>query len=322
MSGMRALMDAGVHAQFVRLHRDDSANAHGGARFFPWHRAMLVEFEHALRTLVDPDIALGYWDWASDAGDPAASRVWSETLLGGASPGACIPDGPFAGVMAAVNTPHCVVRNFYGRSAGGMLGHGFVDPDVIRALVGTAGGDWATFASAAERVHGDVHVGVGAAVEARPVGDMMPTAISPNDPAFFVHHAFVDAWWADRQVLVDATEYSGLHGGAFVSPTERLDVFNTTVADTFDLPCVAYAPPVVARTAAGRGFAPSEASGSGPPLIFEFNKRRAARNETAIEATRDDFARSVGMSAAAIEVAKTALAAIEARAAAARGKAG
>lgn len=310
-AGMRTLIDAGVHAQFVRRHAVDSRAAHGGAQFFPWHRALLVELEHALRTLVDPAIALGYWDWASDAADPAASHVWNTTLLGGAFPGVCIPDGPFEGALATVETPHCVVRNFYARAAGGMLRRRFVSAAFVGDLVRTGGRSWDDFTAVAERIHGDVHVAVGAAVNARPVGDMLPTRISPNDPVFFAHHAYVDAWWADRQAL-HGNDYVGTHRRRRVALDDRLDTFDAPVRAIAALPCVAYAPPVVARGAAARGFAAADASGGGPPVVFGFNAA-PRRDAAAVEAARDAQARAVGMDDAAIAAAKAAVEAVARR---------
>ncbi|GAB0492547.1 hypothetical protein MMPV_003814 [Pyropia vietnamensis] len=314
MGGMRKLIDAGVHAQFVRRHLVDTRGAHGGAQFFPWHRALLVELEHALRTLIDPTLALGYWDWTTDADDPAASHVWNTTLLGGAFPGVCIPDGPFEGAMAQVETPHCVVRNFYARSSRGMVRRRFVTPAFIGNLVSNGEDSWDDFTAVAERIHGDVHVAVGASINARPVGDMLPTSISPNDPAFFAHHAFVDAWWADRQSLI-GNDYTGFHRQRAVSPDDRLDVFDSSVRDILDLPCVTYAPPVVALTPEGRGFAPDEASGGGPPVAFNFNSAPRVDTE-AVEAARDAQARGVGMDDEAIAAAKAAVAAVAQRVAA------
>lgn len=311
MGGMRALIDAGVHAQFVRLHMADTRAAHGGAQFFPWHRALLVELEHALRTLVDPSISLAYWDWTSDAVDPAASHVWNTTLLGGAFPGVCIPDGPFEGAFSEVETPHCVVRNFYARSSRGMLRRGFASPAFVGNLVSSGSSSWDDFTSVSERIHGDVHVAVGAAVEAQPVGDMLPTSISPGDPTFFAHHAFVDAWWADRQELF-GDDYAGFHRGFPVSPDDRLDVFDALVKDIQDLPCVAYAPPVVALTPNGRGFAADEASGGGPPIVFGFNSAPRV-DVAAVEASRDAQARAVGLDDGAIGAAKAAVAAVAQR---------
>ena len=51
--------------------------AHRGPAFLPWHREFLRRFELDLqRVSGNSNLGVPYWDWAADAADPDASRLW------------------------------------------------------------------------------------------------------------------------------------------------------------------------------------------------------------------------------------------------------
>lgn len=116
-AAVSAVMASGAYTTFVRVHAVGAGGAHWAPSFLPWHRLFLLEFEGALR-VVDPAAALPYWDWSADAANPASSAVWGAELLGGSTPGACIPDGPFAGATVQLPSPHSVRRGFSTTGAG------------------------------------------------------------------------------------------------------------------------------------------------------------------------------------------------------------
>lgn len=189
-------------------------------------------------------------DWSRDANSPATSAIWGTTYLGGSRPGVCIPDGPFRGMRGRYPTDHCISRGFTSGSRNGMAGMTFEQPSVLAALVSTAS-SFATFADALELAHNLPHTAVGAAQlldpqgePTAPPGDMADLDISPGDPTFWVHHAFVDKLWADRQATSErrATEYNGVHGGRRVSASDTLRPFSVGVSVALSLPCVRYAP--------------------------------------------------------------------------------
>lgn len=246
-SALRSLADAGTFASFVPVHADNSAAAHFGPQFLPWHRLFLLELEGALRS-VDPSVTLPYWDWSLDSATPATSPVWGTTYLGGSRPGACIPDGPFRGLRGRLPVDHCISRGFTSGTPGGMAGMTFEEPPVLAALV-AAGTPYSTFADAVELAHNQPHIAVGAAqlldAEGEPTappGDMWSLRVSCGDPAFWLHHAFVDKLWADRQAQRTPTEYNGAHSGRRVSPADVLPPFGVPVSTALTLPCVRYAP--------------------------------------------------------------------------------
>ena len=166
--------------------------AHSGPVFLPWHRYMLVRFESFLRqALDDDDFRVPYWDWAAGAelDDPTESRLWQAELM-----------GQFENSTWTVRLqpdPRDGMQRVAGRSLSRALGAQVSLPSrsEVRAVVNLEtvydSPPYDDSASGArnriELLHNRVHVWVG--------GDMM-FATSPNDPAFYLHHANVDRIWS------------------------------------------------------------------------------------------------------------------------------
>ncbi|GAB0495116.1 hypothetical protein MMPV_006414 [Pyropia vietnamensis] len=306
-----ALVDSGIFAQFVPVHA--RWGAHGRASFFPWHRLFLLEFEDALRT-VDPQVTLPFWDWSQDAARPADSMVWGDDLLGGATPGDCIPSGPFAGMERIYPTRRCVWRGFTASAAGRntMGGQTFEDAATIQAAI-AAPTSYDGFRVAIEVAHGSPHSAIGGAELTRRSGDPDETgemglaSLSPSDPAFYVHHAYIDSVWTRRQGAPGrrATEY----GGQRASHRDRLTPFGgAIVADTFNLPCVRYQVPLPAAAAGDHpSAAPRDGRSPSPTPSPAASERAEARAAVAAErapraAVQAEFARAVGQSEAEVVV--------------------
>ncbi|MFE7130731.1 tyrosinase family protein [Streptomyces sp. NPDC057638] len=208
----------GVYDEFVTLHRtrfiQDMNPAyvrtgHNTPSFLPWHRQYLIAFERELRT-IDASVSIPYWNWVIDR-SPTASP-WTPDLLGGGGLGTNfqVLDGPFA--YATGNWPITVqidTHPFLRRTLGGT----YPLPrqsDVDQAMAATVydappwnenspntfrnilEGNWGAF------LHNQVHTWV---------GGQMAQPVSPNDPVFWLHHAFVDKLWADWQQLHPASPY-------------------------------------------------------------------------------------------------------------------
>ncbi|MEO3976046.1 tyrosinase family protein [Streptomyces sp. CAU 1734] len=216
----RRLIDAllrlkrtGQYDEFVRMHADffvtDAEGrpraAHMTPSFFPWHRRYLWEFEQALQS-VDPAVTIPYWDWTTD-NTPGAS-LWADDFLGGTGRAGDrrVMTGPFAHgnggwpINSRITDAGYLTRNL-GRPA---------DPislptkeDVARAVRAPVydASPWDStsrsgFRNAMEGWnpgggerfgnHNRVH---------RWVGGLMLGAASPNDPVFWLHHAFMDLLW-------------------------------------------------------------------------------------------------------------------------------
>jgi tyrosinase len=61
------ILETDGHIQPRHKMHGASASPLGYRRFLPWHRAYLIQFERALRS-VDPDLSIPYWDWNADGG--------------------------------------------------------------------------------------------------------------------------------------------------------------------------------------------------------------------------------------------------------------
>ncbi|MDK1476202.1 tyrosinase family protein [Streptomyces sp. 549] len=241
-----ALKRSGRYDTFVSTHNDfimsdtDSGDrvGHRSPSFLPWHRRFLLEFEQALQS-VDADVTLPYWDWTVDR--TAAASLWAPDFLGGTgrSRDGQVTDGPFA--FSGSRWPIEVRvdgRNFLRRS----LGSG-TRPLPTRAEVDSvlamATYDMPPWNSASDgfrnhlegwrgvNLHNRVHVWV---------GGHMATGGSPNDPVFWMHHAFIDKLWTEWQARHPQGVYLPARGTAnVVDLNETMRPWNdVTPADMLD----------------------------------------------------------------------------------------
>jgi tyrosinase len=207
------LKRSGRYDDFVDMHRQyyvtDAESrprpAHMTPSFFPWHRRYLLEFEKALRA-VDSRVSIPYWDWTRD--NTAGASLWADDFLGGnGRPGdRQVMTGPFAyrrgnwRIRAGVTDDPFLRRNF-GRPSAPVTLPGRADVD--RALkdpvydaapwnsVSTTGfrnriEGWGIRGGRGVSNHNQVH---------RWIGGSMAGAASPDDPVFWLHHAFIDLLW-------------------------------------------------------------------------------------------------------------------------------
>ncbi|WP_219826018.1 tyrosinase family protein [Nonomuraea typhae] len=212
------LKRSGAYDFFVDVHRrafdNHGWNAHMHAGFLAWHRAYLLLFENQLGT------ALPYWDWSTQQ-RPDATPFTPDFLGGNGRPGDTqVMDGPFA--YRTGQWPITVSeddRNFLRREFGAQADRPS-GPSVVDRALAMDVYDRPPYDSSAEgfrnlvegwpggpQMHNRAHVWVG--------GNMLG-ASSPNDPAFFLNHCFVDKLWADWQ----ARHPSAAH----FLPAELLDV--------------------------------------------------------------------------------------------------
>lgn len=251
----------GEYDEFVLTHIEHFAPdgesglraAHMTPSFLPWHRLFLLRFEEALQR-IDPAVTLPYWDWTKNRG--ATGTPWTEGLLGGNGRRSDrqVTTGPFArreGWILGVNvTDTDYLTRDLGRSH---------DPitlptaqDVAWAMeepvYDTAPWDstsprgfrnriegWGRGAGQASwRNHNRVH---------RWIGGTMLGAASVNDPAFWLHHAYVDLLWARwqrrhrgaRYLPARPPEPRDSQYGRIVARGEPLPPWNSTPADVEDV---------------------------------------------------------------------------------------
>ncbi|VDM62936.1 unnamed protein product [Angiostrongylus costaricensis] len=172
------------------VHYPDSApGAHWGPAFLPWHREFLRQFEVALQREM-PSVSLPYWDSTLDEGlpDPSDSVMWSDELLGNGN--GYVKTGPFQNWDTNVLMPlsRIPVKKLY-RSTGGREQDRLMSPSDVEWIISRKNYSQLTFChdKTFESMHGLSHVWVG--------GFMFVIRVSPNDPMFYLHHAFVDYLW-------------------------------------------------------------------------------------------------------------------------------
>ncbi len=194
---------------------------HGNSSFLPWHRQFILNFESQLRAINDT-VSLPYWDWATDPGVVKGTASWGTemtAMIGGDGTGRPVRfNGEVIG--AELLTGPIADWPFIaedGTNRGPRLARGFGTHPTVPSLPGltvlnrvmlTSPYDTAPFSgrrtvgfrSANEvMLHNRVHLWVR--------GCLGEIAVSPNDPAFFLHHCMIDKVWADWQAANPAMGY-------------------------------------------------------------------------------------------------------------------
>ncbi|MET9430056.1 MULTISPECIES: tyrosinase family protein [unclassified Streptomyces] len=211
------LKRSGRYDSFVSTHNDfimsdtDTGDrvGHRSPSFLPWHRRFLLQFEQALQA-VDPAVALPYWDWTADR--TASSSLWAPDFMGGTgrSRDGQVMDGPFAASGGRWTLNVRVDGRDYLRRALGAGGRQLPTRAEVDSVLAMATYDMAPWNSSSDgfrnhlegwrgvNLHNRVHVWV---------GGHMATGASPNDPVFWLHHAFIDKLWADWQARHPGSTY-------------------------------------------------------------------------------------------------------------------
>ncbi|EPH40771.1 tyrosinase family protein [Streptomyces aurantiacus] len=191
-----------THNDFIMSDRDDSDRVgHRSPSFLPWHRRFLIQFEQALQS-VDPSVALPYWDWTTDR--TPASSLWAPDFLGGTgrSRDGQVTDGAFAGSGNGWRINVRVDGRDFLRRALGPRGLQLPTKAEVDSVLAMSTYDAPPWNSASDgfrnhlegwrgvNLHNRVHVWV---------GGHMATGASPNDPVFWLHHAYIDKLWTQWQ---------------------------------------------------------------------------------------------------------------------------
>ncbi|MFD4029673.1 tyrosinase family protein [Streptomyces sp. NPDC058637] len=219
------LKRSGRYDEFVTMHRQyyvtDAEGrpraAHMTPSFFPWHRRYLLEFEKALRA-VDPTVSVPYWDWTRD--NTPSSSLWAEDFLGGngRSGDRQVMTGPFAfrqgnwRIGGGVTDDHFLRRNFGRPSAPVTLPtKAEVDRALSDPVYDTAPWNSLSVTGFRNRIEGwGIRGTRGVANHNRVhrwIGGSMAGAGSPDDPVFWLHHAYMDLLWARWQKAHPRSRY-------------------------------------------------------------------------------------------------------------------
>ncbi|XP_053402479.1 putative tyrosinase-like protein tyr-3 [Mercenaria mercenaria] len=181
-SAVNKMKMSGQYDIFSNLHRGTVVySGHGGPNFLGWHRVYLVLFEEALRR-INPTLSLPYWDSTLDfdMNNPVDSIIWSSPFLGNGD--GFVTSGPFRNWMTAVGR---LTRNI--GTASRLLSKESIRPILSSCRTRDISEPTAQPRFSLEYLQGGPHVWVG--------GQMSGLNTAASDPAFFLHHAFVDLIW-------------------------------------------------------------------------------------------------------------------------------
>jgi tyrosinase len=159
------LKQNGTIDQFAEMHRQHFfMNIHASSHFLPWHREMLLRFERRLQQ-IDSRITIPYW--ASAVRRSTTDPLWANNFLG------------------QFNAAWGLGRAL-GPKPGGIL------PSQQLVLTNRGRSTYNVFWPELEfDIHDPPHVWV---------GGVMATAPSPRDPAFYLHHCWIDLLWVRWQI--------------------------------------------------------------------------------------------------------------------------
>lgn len=229
--------------QFVRFHqivvlRDrlgpGYSTAHDTPAFLPWHRKLLMLFEHALRTQVGSGFSLPYWDWTDESSlDIVFDDDFMGPYLGDSGDHYAITTGPFRKGNFPINIlPQPIGGDTMAQSPFTFLTRGPKSLSLptaaeVETLMAVTRYDAPPYDMTADphesfranlggipahggppTLHSAVHAWVGGqwngtyydmgytAQSTGFVGSMTALDSSPNDPVFWLNHANVDRLWA------------------------------------------------------------------------------------------------------------------------------
>ncbi|WP_330328363.1 tyrosinase family protein [Streptomyces sp. NBC_00536] len=199
----------GTYDRFVSAHNAFLMNdsdfgkrvGHRSPSFLPWHRRFLLDFEAELQR-VDPKVSIPYWDWTVDR--TPGSSLWAADFLGGTARArdGQVLDGPFAYAGGKWAITVGVDRRTYLRRALGAGGTQLPTKAEVNAVLNMAEYDTAPWNSASNGFRNNLEGWRGSNLHNRVhvwVGGQMASAASPNEPVFWLHHAFIDMLWAEWQ---------------------------------------------------------------------------------------------------------------------------
>ncbi|KAL3901154.1 MAG: hypothetical protein SGCHY_000815 [Lobulomycetales sp.] len=239
-NAFRAVNSGGVLAMFVNWHIDAWTPFHFNEFFLPFHRCYLREFEFAL--MQNGADFLPYWESTFESQAPEQSVVLTSQYAG-SSNGEHVVDGPFGqDVFTAAVGGGPLIRAYNPQGTGAFFAQSLIEDDIMTA-------SFSEFSNRCEiGPHATVHSVLGGA------GGHMSGAISPCDPLFWMHHAWIDKLWVDQQRRFPNTAYE-FEANAFgrtANPNSLVGMgsWQCRVSDvmrTEDI-CISYAQPVNAAS--------------------------------------------------------------------------
>ncbi len=191
-NGFVNLMNSGQLDDMIwkhtNLNNGFANNVHYTPLFLPWHRLFLKELEDKLKIITNNvNFSIPYWDWTIDSQNPYNSPLLTKdyfgetnTVTGRVENWKYNTDSYFNVRVPSIKP----LQRFYKQN------YTFTHKLIVASLLNTSY-SFSKMATNLENIpHANVHNFFN--------GDMN-TLYSPNDPIFWMHHAFVDKLWYDWQ---------------------------------------------------------------------------------------------------------------------------
>ncbi|KAJ1725702.1 hypothetical protein LPJ53_000181 [Coemansia erecta] len=194
------LQQSGWFAWYAYLHTANFEIIHGCEIFFPFHRRFLRDFE-SVGQQYDPQFFLPYWDEMRDYANPAASTILSANYIGtnGKGSDSCVQDGNVANWKMTYPNSHCLRRQYNN----GSTISAWYSPEYMQSILSRSTAMSQLRPAIEYSIHGSVHLALG--------GDMVMDW-SPNDFAFWLHHANIDRLWFVWQMQNPAQNFWNVAG--------------------------------------------------------------------------------------------------------------
>jgi hypothetical protein len=167
VSALYTLRINGVVENFAQIHaRYFTEGIHRTAHFLPWHREMLYRFEQELQKL-DSSLSIPYWD--STADNSPSSPLWDNKFLGQFN-----SSWNLQRALGAPNTHLPTLQQVQTNQQKPTYDTFWDGPDGLELAIHNPPHAW--------------------------VGGEMASVYSPRDPAFYLHHCWIDMLWAAWQM--------------------------------------------------------------------------------------------------------------------------
>ncbi|KAJ2233414.1 hypothetical protein IWW45_004198 [Coemansia sp. RSA 485] len=196
---VKLLQDSGWFTWFAYLHTSNFGTIHGCEYFLPWHRRFLKDFE-SIGQMYDKNFAMPYWDTLRDYARPSSSAVLTSKYIGTNGKGnKCVTDGNQANWRMEYPSGHCLQREYNN----GQSISAWQSPEYMQSIMSRSTKMSQLRPAFEYSIHGSVHLALG--------GDMVMDW-SPNDFAFWLHHANIDRLWFVWQMQNPAQNFWSIEG--------------------------------------------------------------------------------------------------------------
>ncbi|KXN67707.1 Di-copper centre-containing protein [Conidiobolus coronatus NRRL 28638] len=214
--------------ELSKIHNDNNEYIHGTELFLPWHRKFLATYEAELLK-IDSSVVMPFIDWTTYSSKPHQHPVLQDNMYGGngnKNNNWCLDSGTFARTNVTTPNPKCLQRR-YDQNDNTELSSFSSKEDVQSSIDGND--KYSDFRSSIQgNIHNSPHYYIGNE-------DFdMAQLYSPNDPLFYLHHAFIDNMWFQWQSKKESRfdEYNTNSGE--VSKNDKLVALSGKVGDVLD----------------------------------------------------------------------------------------